>query len=166
MVTPVPARFTTEGEFSAVLLIVKLPLAAPDALGLKYMLKVRLSPGFKVIGKLLPADANGPETVIPFTVISLVVLFETVAPCARLELLTVTWPKLSEVVDKARARSADGCVTFVLVYPAQDDSIAKRKNSTAKQATRLDLFPRSRWPLFRKLPRKRETRSLSEQGRV
>ena len=97
------------------LLIVKLPLAAPDAFGLKITWKVRLSPGFNVTGKLLPADVNGPETVIPFTVISPVVLFETVAPCARLELLTVTWPKLSEVADKARARSADGCVTFVLV---------------------------------------------------
>ena len=113
--TPVPVRFTTEGEFSAVLLIFKLPLATPDALGLKIKLNVRLSPGFNVFGKLLPADVNGPETVIPFTVISPVLLFETVAPCARLELLTVTRPKLSEVVDRARARSADGCVTFVLV---------------------------------------------------
>jgi hypothetical protein len=126
--TPVPVRFTTEGEFSAVLLIVKLPLAAPDALGLKITLKVRLSPGFNLVGKVLPADVNGPETLISATVIVPVLLFETVALCARLELLTVTLLKFSEFVDKARARSAEGCVTFVLVYPAQDDSIAKKNN--------------------------------------
>jgi len=42
--TPVPVRATTEGELCAVLLIVKLPFAAPDALGLKMTLNVILSP--------------------------------------------------------------------------------------------------------------------------
>jgi hypothetical protein len=125
---PVPVRETTEGEFSAVLLIVKLPLAAPDALGLKTTLNVTLSPGFNVVGTVLPADVNGPETVIPFTVIVPLLSFETVALCAALALLTVTLPKLSEVVESVRARSAAGCVIFVLVYPAQDDSIANRNN--------------------------------------
>lgn len=164
--TPVPARLTTEGEFLALLLIVKLPLAAPDALGLKITLNVTLSPGFNVVGKTLPADVKGPETVIALTVIVPVLLFETVALCATLELLTVTLPKLSEVVDRARARSTEGCVTFVLVYPAQDDSIAKKNNWIAKPAATPNLLPGSAFSLFRTLRRKKESSSLSEQGRV
>jgi len=164
--TPVPARLTVEGEFSAVLLIVKLPLAAPDALGLNITLNVTLSPGLNVVGTVLPADVNGPETVIAFTVNVPALLFETVTLCTGLELLTVTLPKFSELLDKASKRSAEGCATFVLVYPAQAESIAKRKNSTATQATTLNFFARSRWLLFRKLRRKKEAGSLSEQGRA
>ena len=104
METPVPAMLTTEGEFLALLLIVKLPLAAPGVLGLKITFNVTLSPGFNVVGRALPADVKGPEIVIALTVIVPVLLFETVALCATLELLTVTLPKLSEVVDRPRAR--------------------------------------------------------------
>jgi hypothetical protein len=93
-------------------------------------------------------------------------LFETVALCATLELLTVTLPKLSDLVDKAITGSAEGCVTFVLVYPAQAESIAKRNNSIAKQATTPDLFPRILRPLSPKSRKGREGGSLSLHGRV
>ncbi len=95
-----------------------------------------------------------------------VLLFETVTLCTGLELVTVTLPKLSELLDKASTRSAEGCATFALVYPAQAESIARRKNSIARQVIMLNLFPRSRWPLFRKLRRKKEANFLSKQGGV
>ena len=84
---------------------------------------------------------NGPETVIEFTMIVPVLLFETVTLCTGLELVTVTLPKLSELLDKASTRSAEGCATFALVYPAQAESIARRKNSIARQVIMLNLFP-------------------------
>jgi hypothetical protein len=146
--TPVPVRVTAEGEFPAVLLTVRFPLAAPDALGLKITLNVTLSPGLNVVGNVLPADVNGPESVRAFTVIGPVLLLETVALCAALELLTVTLPKLSELVDKASTRSAVGCAAFVPVYPAQAESIAKRQHSITRQATTLNLIPPPRVRLF------------------
>ena len=48
---PVPVRFTTEGEFSAVLLIVSLPLAAPTALGLNVAFSVMVCPLLNVTGQ-------------------------------------------------------------------------------------------------------------------
>ena len=85
-----------------------------------------------------------------FTVIVPVTLFEIVTLCTGLELLTVTLPKLSELLDKASTRSSEDCATLAVVYPAQPESIAKRKNSIAKQAATLNLFRGRRWPLFRK----------------
>ena len=70
-------RDTTQGEFPAVLVIVRLPLAAPDAVGVKVTSSVILWPVFNVFGKVLPADANGPETAMPFTLIDPPLLFET-----------------------------------------------------------------------------------------
>ena len=59
------------------LAIVRFPLAAPDAVGVKVTLRVTLWPVFNVAGKVLPADANGPETLTPLTVIDPELLFET-----------------------------------------------------------------------------------------
>jgi hypothetical protein len=75
--TPVPFRVTPEGEFAAVLVIVKLPLAGPDAVGAKVTLTVMLWPAVSVIGRMLPAVANGAETAMLFTVIGPELLFET-----------------------------------------------------------------------------------------
>jgi hypothetical protein len=75
--TPVPFRVTTEGELAAVLVIVKLPLAAPDAVGAKVTFTVMLLPAVSVIGKVLPTDANGAETPMLLTVIDPELLFET-----------------------------------------------------------------------------------------
>ncbi len=110
------------------LLTLRFPLAAPDALGLKTTLNVTLSPGFNVVGTLLPRDANGPETAMALIVTAPVPLFETDTLCAGLELLTVTFPKVKEVTDTASSRSAEGRVTFVLTYPLQAESATKRNN--------------------------------------
>jgi len=75
--TPVPFRVTPEGELAAVLVIVKLPLAAPDAVGAKVTFTVMLWPAVSVIGKVLPTDANGAETPMLLTVIDPELLFET-----------------------------------------------------------------------------------------
>lgn len=75
--TPVPVRVTPEGELAAVLVIVKFPLAAPDAVGINVTLTVMVWPTFNVIGKVLPTDANGFETPMLLTVIGPELLFET-----------------------------------------------------------------------------------------
>jgi hypothetical protein len=54
--TPVPVRVTIEGEFPALLVIVRLPVVDPGAVGAKLTLRVMLSPTFNVFGRLLPED--------------------------------------------------------------------------------------------------------------
>ena len=76
-VAPIPSRVTAAGEFSAVLVIVRLPLAPPDAVGVKVTSSVILSPIFSVFGKVSPVDANGTETVMALTVMDPELLFET-----------------------------------------------------------------------------------------
>jgi hypothetical protein len=76
-VASVPARDTAVGELAAVLVIVKLPMAAPDAVGVNVTLTVMLWPAFNVVGNVLPTVANGFETEMPLTVIVPELLFAT-----------------------------------------------------------------------------------------
>jgi hypothetical protein len=55
----------------------KLPLAVPDALGVKLTSSVILCPELKVLGRALPVSANGLETSMLLIVIALELLFET-----------------------------------------------------------------------------------------
>ena len=76
MEIPVPVRFTTKGEFSAVLLIVRLPLAAPAALGPNVAFSVMVCPLLNVTGAVRPVTANGPEAPTELMVIDPAPLFE------------------------------------------------------------------------------------------
>ena len=88
-----PARATFVGELPALLVIVKVPLAAPDAVGVNVTLTVMLWPMFNVVGKVLPAEANGPETATLLTVTGPALLFETNRVCAGPGSLAATIPK-------------------------------------------------------------------------
>ena len=59
------------------LLIVRLPLAAPDAVGVKVTSSVILWPVFNVFGKVSPANANGTDTAMALTVIDPELPFDT-----------------------------------------------------------------------------------------
>jgi hypothetical protein len=74
---PVPDSVTVAGEFPAVLLIVRLPLAAPAALGLNVAFSVMVCPLFNVSGAVPPVTVNGPETPTELIVIDPAPLFET-----------------------------------------------------------------------------------------
>ncbi len=98
---PVPASVTDAGEFPAVLLIVTLPLAGPAALGANVAFSVKLCPPLNVTGAALPVTANGPETDIEFTVIDVVLLFETFMDWPALALLTGSVPNSSSLVKQS-----------------------------------------------------------------
>ena len=106
---PVPLRLTTEGEFAAVLVIVRFPLAVPEPLGVNVILRGKLWPAFNIIGKELPANANGPETAILLTVTAPALLFETNTVCAGLGWLTVTLPRFKVAGATSRFRPAEDC---------------------------------------------------------
>jgi hypothetical protein len=126
--TPVPFRLTTDGEFEAVLVTVKLPLAVPEPLGVNVTLSGMLWPAFNVIGRELPLDANGPETAMLSSVTGPVLLFETMIVCAGLGWLTITLPRFKAVGATSRFRLTEGCASCELVYPAQAVSSVKRTN--------------------------------------
>jgi hypothetical protein len=92
-VASVPASAAFVGELPALLVIVKVPLAAPEAMGVKVTLSVALWPLFNVIGKVLPGEANGPEVAMLLTVTGPALLFETNRVCAGLGLLAAAIPK-------------------------------------------------------------------------
>jgi hypothetical protein len=106
---PVPLRLTTEGEFAAVLVIVRLPLAVPEPLGVNVIMSGMFWPAFNVIGKELPAKANGPETATLLTVTAPALLFETNTVCAGLGWLTVTLPRFKVAGATSRFRLAEDC---------------------------------------------------------
>jgi hypothetical protein len=125
---PVPLRLTTEGEFAAVLVIVKLPLAVPEPSGVNVTLSGMLWPALNVIGKELPVDLNGPETAISLTVTDPELMFETNMVCAGLGWLIVTLPRFKLVGATSRFRLTVGCAVFELTYPLQFASVTKRTN--------------------------------------
>jgi hypothetical protein len=109
-----------------VLVIVKLPLAGPDAVGAKVTLTVMLWPTFSVVGRVLPANANGPEAAMLLTVIDSEPLFDTNIGWAGLGSLTVTFPRFNVVGDTARLRLAEGCACCEPGFNAHPASTAKR----------------------------------------
>ncbi len=125
---PVPLRLTTEGEFAAVLVIVKLPLAVPGLLGVNVTLSGMLWPAFNAIGNELPLDANGPETAMSLTVTDAALLFETNMVCAGLGWLTITLPRFKVAGATSRFRLTEDCAWCEPVYPAHAASSAKRTN--------------------------------------
>ena len=94
---PVPLRPTNEGEFAAVLVIVRLPLVVPGLFGVNVTFSGILWPAFNVIGIELPVKANGPETEMLLIVTASVLLFETDMDCAGLGWLTITLPRSKAV---------------------------------------------------------------------
>jgi hypothetical protein len=94
-VTPVPERGTERVAFVAFELIVKVPLAAPAAVGAKMALKVVDCPALRVTGMFGPVRLNPlPDAAALDTVIVAPPVFvtptETVLP-----VFTVTLPKLA-----------------------------------------------------------------------
>ena len=127
--SPVPFRLTTEGEFAAVLMIVMLPLAVPEPLGVNVTLSGMLWPAVNVIGRELPVDANGPETAMLLTVTDPALLFETNMVCAGLGRLTITLPRFKAVGDRSRFRLSEVCAWCKEpVVPAHAASSPKRTN--------------------------------------
>ena len=143
--TPFPLKATTAGEFAAVLLIIKLPLAAPDALGVKVTLTVMLWPAVNVVGRVLPADENGPDRAMPFTVIDSAPLFEINTPCAALEVLIGTDPRFKVDGFTVRLRLAEDCASFEPTIALQPASPTNRTACATKQIAALDLLL---WPWF------------------
>ena len=125
---PVPVRLTTEGEFAAVLVIVKLPLLVPGLFGVNVTFSGMLWPAFSVIGMELPVKVNGPETATFLIVTGSVLLFETNMDCAGLGWLTITSPRSKAVGDTPRFTLTEGCAWCELVYPAHAASSTKRTN--------------------------------------
>jgi hypothetical protein len=125
---PVPLRLTTEGEFAAVLVIVRLPRAVPAPLGVNVILSGMFWPVFNVIGREFPANANGPETATLLTVTAPALLFETNMLCAGLAWLTVTLPRFKLVGDTSRFKLTEVCAWCELVYPAHAASSVKTPN--------------------------------------
>lgn len=125
---PVPLRLTTVGEFAAVLVIVSLPLAVPEPLGVNVILSGMYWPVFNVIGREFPANANGPETATLLTVTAPALLFETNMLCAGLAWLTITLPRFKLVGDTSRFKVTEVCAWCELVYPAHAASSVKTTN--------------------------------------
>jgi hypothetical protein len=140
VVVPVPLRATSDGEPSALLAIVIVPVSAFPAVGLKTAEMEALWPALSDIGSFGPEALNPvPATEIPETVSISVPLFVTVTVFVAL-CPTAKFPKLTVLGDI----SIEGPVTagFVLlpVTPTQPDVTKITSRATAPEIPRrMDL---------------------------
>ncbi len=65
---PEPDKLTVSGELGASLVIVRDPLMVPSALGVKVAVTFRLEFVVSLTGNFGAEMLNGPETVMPLTV--------------------------------------------------------------------------------------------------
>jgi len=84
---PVPASMIVCGEPGASVVMVRLPLAAPEATGENVNEMVQLPAGATTV-QVLPEIANGPLIVVLATVIEEVPLLVTVSACGALVVVT------------------------------------------------------------------------------
>jgi hypothetical protein len=128
---PVPTRATVVGEFPAVLVIVSVPVAAPDAVGVNVTFSVRPWPAFNATGRVTPLDANGPETVMALTVVEPeLLLFVTITAWAVLVAPTVTLPRYKLVGSTASVSGAPGAGD--VAWPTQLERLTADKSTAAK----------------------------------